>query len=76
MGLATQQYAAQRPKEETMIEPPGKTVGGGLMSAGGMGMAGYSVGSAMAAGGTAGSSAGPYGAAIGAVVGLLAYYLS
>jgi hypothetical protein len=59
-------------KTETENE---KTVGGGLLTAGGGAAAGAAAGSAMA-GAKAGSAGGYWGAAIGAVVGLLGYYLS
>ncbi len=64
-GLATNQYAAQRPKEETIIEPPGKTVGGGIAAGVGGATAGYAL-----------TSSNPYGAAVGAAAMILAYYLS
>lgn len=67
MGLATRQYTSQTPKEETVLEPPGKTAGGAVSAGAGGAMAGSAL---------AGSSAGPWGAIGGAVVGLLAYYLS
>lgn len=52
-------------------EPPGKTAGGAISSAAGMGMAGY-----MAGGMAKGGMTGPQGAMLGAGVGLLAYMLS
>ena len=55
-------------KTETDTE---KTVGGGLMTAGGGAAAGAAAGSA-----TGATYGGYWGAAIGAVVGLLGYYLS
>lgn len=64
MGLATQQFAAQKPKEETIVEPPGKTGGGALASTAGGALAGYQV------------TGNPYGAAGGAVLGLFAYLMS
>jgi hypothetical protein len=66
---ALQARSAMRPNVTN--EPPGKTAGGAISSAAGMGMAGY-----MAGGMVGGSAAGPYGAAIGAAVGLGAYLLS
>jgi len=71
---ALQARSAMRPS--MTIDPPGKTAGGAISSAAGMGMAGYGVGSAIGTGATTGSSAGPYGAIVGAVVGLAAYHLS
>ena len=69
-------YGSQVPERKTELNPPGKTAGGGLMTAAGGAAAGYSVGAAMASSGAAGSSAGPWGAAVGAGVGLIAYLLS
>lgn len=66
---ALQARSAMRPN--MTIEPPGKTAGGGISAAAGMGMAGY-----MMAGAASGGLTGPQGAAIGAVAGLAAYYLS
>ncbi|PLX71824.1 MAG: hypothetical protein C0602_00185 [Denitrovibrio sp.] len=56
--------------EKTTTTPPGKTIGGGIMSAAGMGMSGAMIGAQI------GSVGGPMGAAIGAGVGTLAYFLS
>lgn len=71
MGLATEQYAAQTPKRTTEVIAPGKTAGGAISSASGMGLAGY-----MATGASQGGLTGPQGAIIGAGVGLLTYLLS
>lgn len=73
-------YSRQTPKQETKIDPPGKTAGGALSAGAGMGLAGYQMGSmvgagagaaagtsAAVAGGTAAGAAG--GAAAGATTG-------
>ena len=68
-------YSQQSPDRKT--EPPGKTAGGLVSSGAGMAVAGYSLGSSMAAGTEVGASVGGgYGAAIGAGVGILSYLLS
>lgn len=51
---------------------PGKTVGGGMMTAMGGGLAGAQLGTMI----STGAMAGPVGAGIGAGVGLLSYILS
>ena len=71
MGLATRQYTGQTPKQETEALAPGKTAGGAVSSAAGMGLTGY-----MAAGASQGGLTGPQGAAIGAAAGLISYLLS
>jgi len=67
--LALGAYSRQQPNQTT--EPPGKTAGGLVSSAAGMGMAGYTM-----AGASAGGMTGPQGAAVGFGVGVLSYLLS
>ena len=69
-------YSRQHPGQETEHDIPDKTAGGALGAGAGYGVAGYTMGAAMAKGGMAGAKAGPWGAAIGAGVGLLGYFLS
>ena len=45
MALATNQYEGQRPKQETIMKPPGKTGGGAIGSAAGGAAAGSKPGS-------------------------------
>ena len=79
---AIQARSAMRPNVE--YEAPGKTVGGAIGAAAGMGMAGYglatmggtSAAGAAASGAAAGGLTGPQGAMIGAMIGLSAYLLS
>lgn len=75
LGQAADTYAAMDKKGP---EAPKKTVGGGLMSAAGMGVAGMEAGVAATEAGifSASAAAGPWGLAIGAGVGALAYFLS
>ena len=68
-GQAANTYAAMDKKGP---EAPQKTVGGGLMSAAGMGLAGAKVAMLI----SKSAAAGPLGLAIGAGVGALAYFLS
>ena len=65
-------------KKQFHQEPPGKSAGGALMSAGAGTMAGASLGSMMASSGATGLAAvgGPVTLGIGAAVGLGAYLLS
>lgn len=66
LGQAANTYAAMDKKGP---EAPKKTIGGGLMSAAGMGLAGAEAAKLI-------SASGPWGFAIGAGVGALAYFLS
>lgn len=66
---ALEARSAMRPNVK--YDEPGKTAGGALSSAAGMGMAGY-----MMAGAKAGGLSGPQGALIGAGIGLVSYLLS
>jgi len=63
--------SAMQRGSRTETEGPGKTVGGGIGAATGMGMSGY-----MMAGMAKGGLTGPQGAMIGAGLGLAAYFLS
>ncbi|HPQ03517.1 MAG TPA: hypothetical protein PK183_09535 [Bacillota bacterium] len=69
LGQAANTYAAMDKKGP---EAPKKTVGGGLMSAAGMGLAGAEAAKLI----STSAAAGPWGLAIGAGVGALAYFLS
>jgi len=69
LGQAANTYAAMDKKGP---EAPKKTVGGGLMSAAGMGLAGAEAAKLI----STSAAAGPLGLAIGAGVGALAYFLS
>lgn len=69
LGQAADTFAAMDKKGP---EAPQKTVGGGLMSAAGMGLAGAKVATLI----SKSAAAGPLGLAIGAGVGALAYFLS
>lgn len=63
-------YGAQTKGQSTKFDPPGKTVGGGLMAGAGMGVAGYQLGSAIGAGaGTAAAASAGAGAAAGGAAG-------
>ena len=75
LGQAADTFAAMDKKGP---EAPDKTVGGGLMSAAGMGVAGAEAGAAMTEAGffSTSAAAGPWGLAIGAGVGALSYFLS
>ena len=72
-GLLKQagQTTAAMDKDES-IDPPGKTIGGGIMAGAGGAMAGASIGSLAGIGAMTGGT----GLAIAAGVGLLAYFLS
>lgn len=69
LGQAANTYAAMDKKGP---EAPKKTIGGGLMSAAGMGVAGAKAATLI----SKSAVAGPWGLAIGAGVGALAYFLS
>ncbi len=69
LGHAADTYAAMDKKGP---EAPKKTIGGGLMSAAGMGLAGAEAAKLI----SKSAAAGPWGLAIGAGVGALAYFLS
>jgi hypothetical protein len=43
-------YSSQIPSRKTQINPPGKTLGGGLSAGAGYGVAGYTIGSSIGAG--------------------------
>ena len=62
-GQAANTFGSMTKSQKQTTTPPDKTLGGGLMSAGGMATTGFIMG-------------GPTGAAIGAGVGALAYFLS
>lgn len=79
--------SGMRPGSTTTTEAPGKTIGGGMMSAAGMGVGGYMAGSSIGAAGAgagatvaetaaAGAAGGLWGIGIGAGLGLAAYFLS
>lgn len=63
VGQAGNTYGKMMKKQETTTTPPGPTAGGAIMSAAGMGMAGFTLG-------------GPIGAGVGALVGAAGYLLS
>lgn len=68
LGQAANTYAAMDKERKS----PGKTVGGGLMSAAGMGVAGGEAEMML----TGAATAGPWGLAGGATLGALSYFLS
>jgi len=80
--------SAMQPGSRTETTGPGKTVGGGMKSATGMGLGGYIVGSSIGAAGAGagataaeiaaagGASGGLWGLGIGAAIGLTSYFLS
>jgi len=77
MAQAAGTYGGMSKNTKVEHEAAAKTVGGGIMAAGGAASAGYSIGSAIGSGVSSGATVGGYwGAAIGAVVGGLAYLLS
>ena len=69
-GGAINARSRMQPGSRTTIEPPDKTVGGGLMAGAGTAASGAIIGAQI------GAVGGPMGAAIGAGVGLAAYFLS
>jgi hypothetical protein len=71
MSAAGNTTANMMREQKTETTAPGKTIGGAIGSATGMGMAGY-----MMAGASKGSMGGVTGLAIGAGLGALSYFLS
>lgn len=75
MAQAAGTYGSMSKNQKTETKEAAKTIGGGMMAAGGGAAAGASIGSSIAGGASSGSVGGYWGAAIGAVVGGLAYLL-
>lgn len=66
-------YRSQMPNRNTKTEAPDPTIGGGISSGIGMGLAGYAAGEAGMLGASMG---GPAGAAIGFGLGMIGHLLS